>query len=173
MVVEAPTEFRSAVICVCVCVFGADSGANQFMFWWPPPPVSVQERELSFVPHQHIFGGSLGRAAYLCVPVRSTGPALPRPPTPPTPPPVCRYAGQSYYTCDSVTRCPLQKKMIAKELLSQVQTAGGWGGCGVAARLDGMLPNPSTSQHTFSFNLSPHPMHVPYHPRTHRRRKGD
>ncbi|KAL4428500.1 hypothetical protein ABPG75_002589 [Micractinium tetrahymenae] len=30
-----------------------------------------------------------------------------------------RYGGQSYYTCERLTLCPIQKKMIAKELLSQ------------------------------------------------------
>jgi Xaa-Pro aminopeptidase len=29
-----------------------------------------------------------------------------------------RYAGQSYYTCERLTVCPLQKKMIVKELLT-------------------------------------------------------
>lgn len=30
-----------------------------------------------------------------------------------------RFGGQSFYTCDRLTLCPIQKRMIAKELLSQ------------------------------------------------------
>lgn len=30
-----------------------------------------------------------------------------------------RFGGQSFYTCDRITMCPLQKKMMAKELMSQ------------------------------------------------------
>lgn len=41
--------------------------------------------------------------------------------------PYRRFGGQSFYTCDRITMCPLQKKMMAKELMSQVGgTAQHW-----------------------------------------------
>lgn len=34
----------------------------------------------------------------------------------------CRYGGESYYTCDRLTLCPIQKKMMAKEVRPHCQS---------------------------------------------------
>ncbi|GAB4814313.1 hypothetical protein N2152v2_001359 [Parachlorella kessleri] len=34
-----------------------------------------------------------------------------------------RYGGESYYTCERLTMCPIQKKMIAREVLSEKEVA--------------------------------------------------
>ena len=43
------------------------------------------------------------------------------------PPACCRFGGQSFYTCDRLTMCPLQKKMMDTTLMSQVRPSAGLG----------------------------------------------
>lgn len=59
-------------------------------------------------------------------------------------PPARRYGGQPYFTCERLTMCPLQKKMIAKELLSQVWLAGCCL-CPPAAAAPALTPTPCAS----------------------------
>lgn len=73
-----------------------------------------------------------------------------------------RYGGLSYLTCERLTLCPIQKKMIAKELLSQVGAwhlgvAGAWhvrmrgrNRCALPQRLNGRCPVHSTAGLLFS-----------------------
>ena len=73
-----------------------------------------------------------------------------------------RYGGLSYLTCERLTLCPIQKKMIAKELLSQVGAwhlgvAGAWhvrmrgrNGCALPQRLNGRCHVHSTAGLLFS-----------------------